>query len=91
MDFLTNRFNRHVLPACLYQSNENPITEPEVLGWGHTSFAGSSSDVLLKGFLTIVNNTECNKSYEEDDSELPQGIISSQICAWDPDGKRDTW
>lgn len=60
------------------------------MGYGHTSFGGKSSNKLLKGFLSVISNSECNKSYDHE-SELPEGIINSQICAWDPNHERDTW
>lgn len=59
------------------------------MGWGQTSFGGQTSSKLLKGFLSVISNIECNKYYE-DDTELSEGIISAQICAWDPNGKKDT-
>ena len=77
-------------PACLYQQSNDPETV-EGMGYGQTSFGGQQSNALLKGFLTIVNYSQCNQSYEDDSIELPQGITSSQICAWDPEGNRDTW
>ncbi|KAG5671089.1 hypothetical protein PVAND_001303 [Polypedilum vanderplanki] len=82
--------NANFKPACLYQSNDDTVIPIEAMGYGQTSFAGLKSDHLLKGFLTIVNNTECNKSYDDDKSHLPQGITDMQICAWDPAGNRDT-
>jgi len=80
-----------VSPACLFQGSNDPDKTVEAMGYGQTSFAGQQSNELLKGFLTIVNNSQCNTAYEDDSLELPHGIISSQICAWDPQGKRDTW
>lgn len=44
----------------------------------------------MKGSLKIVNNNECNQSYT-DEEQLPEGITNAQICAWDPEGERDTW
>jgi hypothetical protein len=76
----------------LYQSNENPVesTFIEAMGYGTTGFGEAKSNVLLKGELKITNSTFCNRGYDED-FELPQGITSSQICAFDPEGNRDTW
>ncbi|KAL7020944.1 hypothetical protein ACKWTF_011686 [Chironomus riparius] len=84
------QFTKDVSPACLYQQSNDPETV-EGMGYGQTSFGGQQSNALLKGFLTIVNISQCNQAYEDDSLELPQGIISSQICAWDPEGNRDTW
>lgn len=85
------RFTKDVSPACLSQEKVDPVEAVEAMGYGQTSFAGPQSNALLKGFLTIVNLTQCNQAYDDDLSELPQGITSEQICAWDPDGNRDTW
>jgi hypothetical protein len=60
------------------------------MGWGQTSFGGKSSSTLMKGDLNIVSIEECNKNYERE-SEIPEGITNDQICAWDPNGERDTW
>lgn len=80
-----------MFPACLFQESNDPDKTVEAMGYGQTSFGGQQSNELLKGFLTIVNKSQCNTAYEDDSLELPQGITSSQICAWDPQGKRDTW
>ena len=77
-------------PACLYQSHEVKETVALAMGWGTTSFAGSTSNELLQGNLTIVKSSDCNNQYEDDTDDLPQGIISSQICAGDETRKRDT-
>lgn len=61
------------------------------MGYGQTSFGGPQSNALLKGYLNIVDNEQCTKSYEDDESDLPQGITQQQMCAWDPNGNRDTW
>lgn len=61
------------------------------MGYGQTSFGGPQANTLLKGFLNTANKSQCNQAYEDNVSELPHGITSSQICAWDPKGHRDTW
>jgi hypothetical protein len=61
------------------------------MGYGQTSFAGIQSNALLKGFLTIVDNAQCSAAYSEESSDLPQGITQQQLCAWDPEGNKDTW
>lgn len=60
------------------------------MGWGATSFAGLYSRYLLHVSLSVVNKSECNKHYK-DEPEVPEGLISSQLCAWDENGKKDTW
>ena len=61
------------------------------MGYGQTSFGGPQSNALLKGDLTLVRNTQCREAYENDETDLTQGITQQQMCAWDPNGNRDTW
>lgn len=80
-----------VHPACLHQANDDFSNQIfTAMGWGQTSFGGKASNTLMKGDLNIVTKGECNKNYE-DEQELPEGITDAQICAWDPNGKKDTW
>lgn len=88
---MTHRFNKSVLPACLYQFHSVNRTSARVIGWGATSFGGPTSDDLIKGDLDLFSDADCNESYSEDTDELPSGIISSQICAGDAKRKKDTW
>lgn len=86
------RFDKSVQPACLHQTDDDLSQyTPTAMGWGQTSFGGKPSNTLMKGLLNFVSNSECNKHYNDEREELPNGIINSQICAWDPNGKRDTW
>lgn len=85
------RFNEHVRPACLYQHPEIDTYKAEVLGWGTTSFAGQTSDELQKASLDIYPNNNCSKFYEQDNDDLPNGIIQTQMCAGDATKKRDAW
>ncbi|KAL7026028.1 hypothetical protein ACKWTF_013750 [Chironomus riparius] len=82
--------SKNVCPACLRQSLADPSGAVEAMGYGQTSFAGIQSNALLKGFLTVVNNAECSSAYSEESSDLPQGITQQQLCAWDPEGNKDT-
>jgi len=84
------RTSYEATPACL-QTEEAIESDSFVsMGWGATSHRGETSKELLKVNLTLVSNDECNEHYE-DQPGLPKGIISSQICAWDPIGRQDTW
>lgn len=78
------------MPACLHQE-DNDLTgyAARAMGWGSTSFGGMTSSKLLHGFLSVINKNECNKHYK-DEPEIPEGLISSQLCAWDENGERDT-
>lgn len=74
----------------MYTSDEIKETSAVAMGWGATSFAGASSESLLKGSLNLISNHECNQSYADEDN-TPDGIIPSQICAGDPKKEKDTW
>lgn len=77
---------------CLYQSETIEEVKAEGIGWGATSVGGKSSDELLKADLDLFSIQECSESYSpDDDDDLPQGIISSQLCAGDVTRQRDTW
>jgi len=80
----------YLLPACLSLDNNFETEDVTSAGWGRISFRGPQSEVLLKFPLQILGSKECNEFYEDDPS-LPNGIVSSQICAWDPNGRVDTW
>lgn len=49
-------------------------TDVTVMGWGTTSYQGSSSHLLLEVTLDVVSNLECNMNYNGD-------ITSNMICA----------
>ena len=85
------RFSKSVCPACLRQSLADPSGTVEAMGYGQTSFAGIQSNVLLKAFITVVDHAQCHEAYSEQSSDLPEGITQQQLCAWDPEGNKDTW
>lgn len=79
-----------IRPACLYQFNEIFDTVI-VTGYGDTEFGGKQSNDLLKADLELVDNAECNKSYENQKTRaLSVGIVDSQLCAGDMTGEKDT-
>jgi len=77
-------------PACMQTKKAIGTDSFVSMGWGATSRGGEGSKELLKVNLTLASNEECNV-YFRNQPGLPQGIISSQICAWDPIGRQDTW
>lgn len=62
---------------------------PTAIGWGDTSIGKQRSNTLMKGSLDIISNAECNEEYKNI-REIPYGIVSDQICAWDKKKERDT-
>ncbi|XP_037943758.1 serine protease snake-like [Teleopsis dalmanni] len=75
--------------ACLCSNQELYLKNLTAIGYGHTSFAGNKSDELLKAYLFVPSNENCQHFYEHDDF-VPFGVISSQMCALDPLKSRDT-
>ncbi|XP_075146083.1 venom protease [Haematobia irritans] len=76
-------------PACIWASEGLPQQVLTAIGYGQTKFAGPSSNSLLKVRLNVLTNEDCNTYYKPGD-KLIQGVNAGQICAGDPQGKRDT-
>ncbi|XP_073819736.1 venom serine protease Bi-VSP-like [Musca autumnalis] len=70
----------------LYPLDDVNVT---AVGYGHTQFAGSNSESLLKTYLSIIPNKDCFPHYVGEDS-LPQGIVDSHLCAKDSERQSDT-
>lgn len=84
-------FSKYLYPACL-STNPNDISSRSkfyVTGWGiYNARKREKSTVLLKGALDYIPESECNREFEElKDKRLENGILPSQICAFDKDGK----
>lgn len=80
-------FNSYVRPACLYTEQSISAEKAIAIGWGHTSYAGSASDILLKVTLDFVSPESCNMSYKSSFSRHFYGLRDeSQVCAG-KDGK----
>ncbi|XP_037951660.1 serine protease snake-like isoform X2 [Teleopsis dalmanni] len=73
--------------ACL-SSSAIDVETVTVIGYGNTRFAGNQSSHLLKANLSIISNKDCQHFYIDEDN-LPKGIVDQQICAKDPENKRD--
>ncbi|XP_065359601.1 uncharacterized protein LOC135953576 [Calliphora vicina] len=76
-------------PACLWTKVGLPQQTLTAMGYGHTKFAGPISNTLLKVYLNVLTNQNCNPYYTKED-KLKNGISLGQICAGDPQGKMDT-
>lgn len=57
--------------------NQNSFVYSQVdaCGWGRTTFGGVPSTSLQKVALTIISNSECNRSY-------PYQISGAQMCTF---------
>lgn len=71
------------------QTDDDDEVLVTAMGYGQTSFAGKTSKILEEAQLKTMNLERCNNIYsDEGENEL----LSSQICAYDPEGiGRDTW
>ncbi|KAG7308855.1 hypothetical protein JYU34_006116 [Plutella xylostella] len=78
-------------PACLYTQPEDPSIALTVTGWGLVSnMMDKRSAVLLKANVTTVPLASCSEHYSTPQwRKLPRGIAPEQLCAGDPEGKRD--
>ncbi|XP_061398236.1 serine protease snake-like [Musca vetustissima] len=76
-------------PLCIWTLYAMDDLNVTAVGYGHTQFAGTNSESLLKAHLTIVPNKDCASQYTGEDS-LPQGIVDSQLCAKDFERQSDT-
>uniref|UniRef100_A0A1B0A9D8 Peptidase S1 domain-containing protein n=1 Tax=Glossina pallidipes TaxID=7398 RepID=A0A1B0A9D8_GLOPL len=79
-----------VFQGCLWLENGIPDNSVTALGYGHTSFAGQSSDQLLKASLMVIPNEECEKYYQTDRDVASSGLADTHLCAGDPEHSRDT-
>ncbi|XP_026808260.1 venom protease-like [Rhopalosiphum maidis] len=86
------QFNRFILPVCINSDEQLTTKQAIAIGWGRTSSAGQTSNVLMKVSLDFVEQNECNRSYSSSASpNLEFGINpSSQICAGKMEGGKDT-
>ncbi|XP_044742841.1 serine proteinase stubble-like [Chrysoperla carnea] len=87
-------FNKYIRPICLPSITDNDYTG-EVLylaGWGPDRKGGPPSSILKYATVEIFNNTYCNEIFDSANittRNVPKGIISTQICAGDKNGKKD--
>jgi secreted trypsin-like serine protease len=77
---------RVALVTLLTSPAGNPLVEPgnlgTVTGWGTTSEAGSTSNVLMEVALPLISNASCSAAYN--------GITDNMLCAGTPEGGKDS-
>ncbi|XP_012267287.2 venom protease-like isoform X2 [Athalia rosae] len=91
------RYSEFVRPICLPSNKRNLYANSRVTltGWGVVEFGGERSPVLQEVQIQTMSNAECNRRYGDPETvrsnvaALPEGIISSQLCAGDAYGGRD--
>uniref|UniRef100_A0A1I8MHT0 Peptidase S1 domain-containing protein n=1 Tax=Musca domestica TaxID=7370 RepID=A0A1I8MHT0_MUSDO len=76
-------------PLCIWTLYAMDDVNVTAVGYGHTQFAGTNSESLLKTHLSIVTNRDCTRHYSGEIS-LPEGIADTQLCAKDFERQSDT-
>ncbi|XP_063221117.1 serine protease snake-like [Bacillus rossius redtenbacheri] len=77
-------------PACLYARPGLPPDVLEVAGWGATDPLGDQkSEVLLKAVVRSVDRQTCD-GLHRGNPLLRSGVQDTMICAFDPQGRKDT-
>lgn len=61
--------------SCRLTQTSFVYSQLDAVGWGRTTFGGVTSTTLQKVSLTVIPNTECNRSY-------PYQISSAQMCTF---------
>ncbi|KAG5333248.1 SNAK protease, partial [Acromyrmex charruanus] len=87
------KLNPRVRPACLEIESQVPGKSAIASGFGKTSYESSiGSNELMKVQLNYISEDECKKTYAEDlgTRRLPDGLISSLLCAGIMEGGKDT-
>ncbi|KAL9707705.1 hypothetical protein quinque_011223 [Culex quinquefasciatus] len=82
-------FYNFVRPACLWTSTELNISTVIATGFGHTKFAGSGSNVLMKVRLTFMPKASCQEKFEFD-RRFKQGVLDGQLCVGSQKDGKDT-
>ncbi|XP_071556799.1 serine protease snk-like [Temnothorax nylanderi] len=85
--------NPRVRPACLETNSQIPGKSAIASGFGKTSYESNiGSNELMKVQLNYISDDNCKKAYAEDigTRRLPDGLISSFLCAGIMEGGKDT-
>ena len=80
------RYNNTILPVCLASpSTDLTGREGVVSGWGKTKQHGTTSQVLRKAWVQVVEQAACAQQYKNTKQRVEEGIL----CAIG-EGSRDT-
>lgn len=74
-------FSKYIRPACLWQKSNIVESKATATGWGHTEYAGQSSEILMKVSLDILDTGICTRTYEDggfrvDDKQICAGVLA---------------
>nr|WBW70046.1 venom protein [Lampona murina] len=73
--------NGYVNGICLPETNNYPVGNAVVAGWGHVFENGEGSDTLLHVMVPIVDRETCNYVYDDDPHDGQDQITETMICA----------
>ena len=78
--FLDRATTENVVPVKLNQDGSYPAAgdTSHAMGWGTTSYEGSSSDLLLEVDLPVISDQECSQRYPQ------YSMHDSMICTFLP-------
>lgn len=65
-----------------------PGTTARIMGWGWTSYPGSTSDVLLTAEVPVVSDADCETAYADHEGE--RFDAATMVCAGFPEGGVDS-
>lgn len=87
-------FSPYVRPICLNADPYVQSTDQQKVmgtGWGQIYQGGPGSPDLLKVVLEVTPPAQCKSNYASvSKSQMPNGILDSQMCAGYASGEKDT-
>lgn len=66
--------------ACLWTESDMPLSKLTSVGFNHNTFVGLNPNQLVKPTFSLVDNTECQQSYDEDKS-MKIDNLNGILCA----------
>ncbi|KRT81069.1 Trypsin [Oryctes borbonicus] len=83
------KFNEFIRPACLW--NKQKIGPPSAIatGWGATETGGSTTDILQKVTLDLLDMSICDRTYGNI-KYYKNGLPKTMLCAGILQGGKDT-
>ncbi|XP_055642828.1 serine protease snake-like [Toxorhynchites rutilus septentrionalis] len=81
-------FTKLIRPACLWTGRSLNFSSAIASGFGRTEFAGSTSDVLMKVQLDVLDKSDCSALTAS--GKFNQGISDGQMCVGSRAGGKDT-
>ena len=83
-------FSRRIQPVCLPAADaDHTGSSADLAGWGYTEFNGEGTSVLQEVSLTVVNEQQCERTYQKlraFNTDFPGGFQGTKLCANGADG-----